>query len=184
MNKTLSMRLPFLSGRWLSDSHCPGESRQKSLKIAEQWVSSLNANSVPLKLLSIRYDRSSGPGGQNVNKVNSKCTLVLYNFSSCSWIPENVQNQLKEKNMRYYARASDSLVVQSDESRSRESNKENCLAKLVREIKATCSFPKETSKETLKKWDGIRDRANQSRIKQKKHNSDKKKLRGKSNFTY
>lgn len=176
--------LIFPFKRALSNSSSSGGKTPESLEFAKQWVSKLNVDSVPLKLFSIRYDRSSGPGGQNVNKVNSKCTLVLYSFSSCSWIPEVVREQLKEKNMRYYAKGSDSLVIQSDESRSRESNKQICMEKLVKEIKKTCWFPEKASDDTLKKWDTIKNKANERRMKEKKFKSDKKKLRGKNNFTY
>ncbi|QLL33310.1 hypothetical protein HG536_0E02210 [Torulaspora globosa] len=174
----------FLFKRQLSSSYSPAGECSESLELAKQWLRQLNVHSVPLKLFSVRYDRSSGPGGQNVNKVNSKCTLVLYSFSSCSWIPEAVRDQLKEKNMRYYAKGSDSLVIQSDESRSRESNRQICVEKLVKEIKKTCKFPGKASEETLEKWDTIKDKANESRMRKKKLNSDRKKLRGKNNFTY
>lgn len=152
--------------------------------LAEKWVRSLSASSLPLRLFTIRFDRSSGPGGQKVNKTNSKCTLVLYHFSLCSWIPEEVRRQLKEKPIRYYARSSDSLVVQSDEERSRELNKQLCLEKLVREIKNSCWFPKETGEVTLQKWKVVKTKAKEGRLKEKKQNSDKKKLRNKSGFIF
>lgn len=152
--------------------------------LAEKWVESLKASSVPLKMFSIRYDRSSGPGGQKVNKTNSKCTLILYNFSSCSWIPEDVRRQLKEKPIRYYAKGSDSLVVQADEERSRELNKQSCLEKLVQEIKKSCWFPKETEQATVQKWNSVKAKAKEGRLRQKKQNSDKKKLRKWSESTY
>lgn len=182
--RTMCSSLLMFSRRWISKLPIAGGNLTQSIRDAEQWVSNLNVDSVPLKMFSVRYDRSSGPGGQNVNKVNSKCTLVLYNFSSCSWVPELVRRQLKEKGMRYYAEGSDSLVVQSDEARSRDLNRRTCLAKLVKEIKSICWFPKETSEETLKKWNLIKTRADQTRIQQKKHHSDKKKSRGKGSFTY
>lgn len=150
---------------------------------AEKWVRSLTAGSVPLKMFSVRYDRSSGPGGQKVNKTSSKCTLVLYNFSSCSWMPEEVRLQLRQKPIRYYAKNSDSLVVQADEERSRELNRQLCLEKLVREIKKCCWFPKETGLETVEKWKAIKARAKEGRLKEKKQHSDKKRLRNKSDFT-
>ncbi|QLQ80868.1 hypothetical protein HG537_0E02230 [Torulaspora globosa] len=177
-------RALFSLKRAFSISLYSGDKNSESVELAKQWLSKLNVDSVPLKLFSVRYDRSSGPGGQNVNKVNSKCTLVLYNFSSCSWIPEVVRDQLKEKNMRYYAKGSDSLVIQSDESRSREINKQICVGKLVNEIKKTCRFARKASEETLEKWDIIKDKANERRMRKKKFNSDKKKLRVKNNFTY
>ncbi|MEE6528629.1 hypothetical protein FKM82_031203 [Ascaphus truei] len=43
--------------------------------------------------LSISYSRSSGPGGQHVNKVNTKAE-VRFNLSSADWIPENVRQKI------------------------------------------------------------------------------------------
>ena len=42
---------------------------------------------VPLKLSSLQtsYARSQGPGGQNVNKVNSKAEVRI-NLNTCDWI--------------------------------------------------------------------------------------------------
>ncbi|QLG73717.1 hypothetical protein HG535_0F02280 [Zygotorulaspora mrakii] len=151
-------------------------------KVAIQWLKYLSVDTVPLKLFTIRYDRSSGPGGQNVNKVNSKCTLTLSNFSKCSWLPNEVRQQLIEKPVRYYAKRSDSLVVQSDETRSRDANKHVCLMKLVTEIRNSCWFPGEIDQTTVKKWENIKKNADRKRIRQKKISSEKKKLRSKLDF--
>lgn len=150
----------------------------------KEWVEMLKPASIPLKMFVVRYDRSSGPGGQHVNKVNSKCTLILRNFSNCSWVPEEVKNQIKEKPFRYYAQSSDSIVVQSDETRSRDNNRQICLEKLVSAVKGSCFFPTETDVTTLKKWDIIKKKSDEVRVRAKKLNSDKKRRRNKVNFTY
>ena len=41
------------------------------------------------------YSRSQGPGGQNVNKVNTKVTLKL-NLSQAFWISDKVKDRLME----------------------------------------------------------------------------------------
>jgi peptidyl-tRNA hydrolase ICT1 len=46
--------------------------------------------------LDITYSRSSGPGGQNVNKVNTKVE-VRFQPSSATWISEDVKSKLLEK---------------------------------------------------------------------------------------
>lgn len=150
----------------------------------KEWVEMLKPASIPLRMFVVRYDRSSGPGGQHVNKVNSKCTLILRDFSNCSWFPEEVRKQIKEKAFRYYARSSDSLVIQSDETRSREINRQICLEKFVSAVKASCYFPTETDDSTLKKWDMIKKKSDEVRVRAKKLHSDKKKRRNKVNFTY
>ena len=51
---------------------------------------------IPIEELDITYSRSSGPGGQNVNKVNTKVE-VRFNISSASWINDDLKSKLLEK---------------------------------------------------------------------------------------
>lgn len=150
---------------------------------AREWLSKLEAKTVPSKLFVATYDRSSGSGGQNVNKVNSKCTLTLSNFSSCSWFPEEIRRQLLQKRFRYYAPKKDALVIQSDETRSREQNRRNCLDKLVKEVRNSVHFVSETDASTKQKWSDFKRRANDDRLKDKKFHASKKKSRS-SKFEY
>lgn len=39
------------------------------LKIARQWLSSYSPDTIPRRICDIGFSRSSGPGGQNVNKL-------------------------------------------------------------------------------------------------------------------
>jgi ribosome-associated protein len=84
------------------------------------------------------FSRSSGPGGQNVNKVNSKATL--------RWTPpiEFLQTAAGE---RFQLRASRFLtldgefVVQSQQSRDRHQNMQACRQKLWRLLTASATAP-------------------------------------------
>ncbi|SCU80775.1 LAFA_0C01090g1_1 [Lachancea sp. 'fantastica'] len=148
----------------------------------EQWLEALNIRTLPSKSFSFQFDRSSGPGGQKVNKSSTKCTLTIYGFSKCAWIPQEVRNQLLAKNLRYWAQSKDCIVIQSDQTRSRETNKELCLEKLVKEIKDICWFAKPVSSQNLEKWESVRRKTKESRLEEKKFRSDKKQLRQKPNF--
>ena len=155
-----------------------------SVEAAKTWLRDLNATTLPQNIFSFRYDRSSGPGGQNVNKLNTKCTLTLYNASQCSLIPEEIRMQLfnpasnqPQTKFRYYYPSSDSIVVQCDETRSRFQNKNIVVEKLITEIKNCCYFPEDTAPETKKKWSRIKQRSNEKRLRDKKYQSDKKKYR-------
>ena len=158
--------------------------KKSDLVQARSWVGALNVTGLPSNQFILRYDRASGPGGQNVNKVNSKCTLTLPGLSNCTWIPQEVRNILRSGKFRYYAKSSDSIVIQSDETRSRETNKLKCVKKLVQEIQQTCQFPNETTAETAKKWTKIKEKANKERLLEKKVHSDKKKNRGRITSNY
>lgn len=148
-----------------------------SSNFCREWVEKMAVNDLPLKYFVMRFDKSSGPGGQNVNKVNTKCTLTLHNFSNCSLFPEDVRLQMMEKNSRFYSKNSDNLVIQSDETRSREQNKQLCLEKLVNNIKETCYFAGDTDPKDIRKWEKIRNISKENRLKNKKQNSEKKKSR-------
>lgn len=150
----------------------------------QEWLDTLSTHSVPQKLFAVHYDRSSGPGGQHVNKVNSKCTLTLHSFSECSWVPQEIRNQLIQKRFRYYAPARDCVVIQSDQSRSREANRQVCLEKFTAEIRSTCWFPKPADAEDIHRWKKIREKTDGERLKKKRQKSDKKKSRGKIPYDF
>lgn len=51
---------------------------------------------IPLDQLDITYSKSSGPGGQNVNKVNTKVD-VRFHLQSANWIDEDTKAKLADK---------------------------------------------------------------------------------------
>ncbi|CCH58574.1 hypothetical protein TBLA_0A07850 [Henningerozyma blattae CBS 6284] len=156
-----------------------------SVEIAKLWIDELSAAKLPKRDFQVRFDRSSGPGGQNVNKVNTKCTITLPNFKSANWIPNEVKNAIIKNKFRYYAAGTDSLVIQSQESRSRGNNESICYDKLISEIKACCQFGSNTSEPTIQKWNSFKRQANEKRLNSKKVASSKKQSRKKDfNINY
>lgn len=86
------------------------------------WLSRLRSRKVlllpTLDGLQWRFSKSRGPGGQHVNKVNSKAALHI-SLEACGWIPLEVRSRLPTR-----------LLFQSDTHRSQEENKCECLTKL------------------------------------------------------
>ena len=86
------------------------------------------------------FSRSSGKGGQNVNKVNSKATLH-WNVLDSTSLPRDVKERFME---RFSSRIKDDgdLVLQSDEFRDQGKNISRCVEKLVEMVRAVEYPPK------------------------------------------
>lgn len=151
------------------------------IEAARKWLSM--EPKIPRGVFEITYSRSSGPGGQKVNKTSSKATVALspdrwLNPQFCYWIPKPVLEQLAEKGIRYHTKLG-GLLIQSDRTRNREDNTADCFKKLIDEIRDTVYFEGEVSEEDKLKWEELAKVSKEKRMLQKKKQSDKKKLRSK-----
>lgn len=152
------------------------------LRRARQWLATFNSNSIPRTLSTISFSRSSGPGGQNVNKVNSKATLRIPLSSLLPLVPPMLHPLLRAS--RYLAARDDALVIQSDEERKQSANVESCYQKLynVIEESARSAIPGETSDAQKDRVKRLRNAETEARIKTKKLHSAKKSTRRKSKY--
>ncbi|KAF5282484.1 hypothetical protein FQR65_LT14293 [Abscondita terminalis] len=83
---------------------------------------------VPLDKIQITYSKSTGPGGQNVNKVNTKVDL-RFHLQSADWLNENIRKTLQSQ-LKTKITADGFLVFRSDITRSQQLNLADCLNKL------------------------------------------------------
>jgi len=83
---------------------------------------------IPDGELLFTYERSRGPGGQNVNKVNTKAVL-RWNVTGSAALAKEVRARFMEKFRRRIARSGE-LVLSSDRFRYRARNVAVCLEKL------------------------------------------------------
>lgn len=152
---------------------------------ARQWLAALSPEShlPPPSAFAVTYSRSSGPGGQNVNKVSSKATLKLPQAhwgAHALWMPPLIRHILFEQqptpNFSYQV-DSGGIVVQSDKTRSRSDNLRDCQEKLVAAIKSAVYIPPDVKQEDVDRWNGIKGRAKEVRLKDKKMHSQKKSFR-------
>jgi ribosome-associated protein len=81
---------------------------------------------VPDNELELSYARSSGPGGQNVNKVNSKA-LLRWNLPS-STVSLELKLHLARRLAHQLTKEGD-ILVSSDKYRDQGRNREDCLEK-------------------------------------------------------
>jgi len=125
--------------------------------------------SIPESELSFTFVRSSGAGGQNVNKVNSKAQLRWSPVASASLPPD-----LRERFLaRFGGRLSGEgdLIIVSDRFRDQARNRADCLEKL-REMLLLVLRPPKRRKPT-KPTRGARER----RHKEKRQRSERKQQR-------
>lgn len=129
------------------------------VRLNEKWE-------IPDNELEWQYVRSSGPGGQNVNKVASKVQLrwrVVDNRS----LPPEVRDRLKQRERNRITIEGD-LVLSSQKTRDQERNREDCLAKLAEMIESAAYRPK--TRRATKPTRGSQER----RLKAKKQRSERK----------
>ena len=119
--------------------------------------------------LSFSTSRSSGPGGQNVNKVNSKVTLRFDVLKSSALDADQKNHILQELSSRIVSEGV--LMIISQDSRSQVKNKEDVISKLDRLLK------KAFTPKRLRKATKPNKAAKQARINNKKRRSEKKQWR-------
>lgn len=61
-------------------------STDKDHKHAREWIDSFTIDDLPREDLEVSYARSSGPGGQHVNKTSSKA-VVRVDIHKAKWLP-------------------------------------------------------------------------------------------------
>jgi ribosome-associated protein len=125
---------------------------------------------IPLREFEFTFARSSGPGGQNVNKVNTKAQL-RWPVTSTPSLPEAVRQRLLAKCRRQVTTSGDLLIV-SQRFRDAGRNAADCLEKLRRML-AEAAVPARPRRPTRPTRGSV-----QRRIEGKRRLSQKKQRRG------
>ncbi|OON70736.1 alternative ribosome rescue aminoacyl-tRNA hydrolase ArfB [Hymenobacter sp. CRA2] len=116
--------------------------------------------------LQFQTARSSGPGGQNVNKVESKVE-VRFRVADSALLTDEQKQRLQEKLASRLTTEGD-LIVTSQEDRSQSRNKELALQKFYEVLTKALHRPK--ARRATKPSAG----AVRKRLESKKKNSEKK----------
>ncbi|KZV58258.1 hypothetical protein F511_01109 [Dorcoceras hygrometricum] len=117
---------------------------------------------ITLDRVTISYARSGGPGGQNVNKVNTKVDM-RFNVKNADWLSERVRDRIMQMSL--------------DTSCVCRGNTEDALAKLQEIIDAASYVPPPPTEETVKKIAKLSAIAEHKRLDKKKAQSQKKAIR-------
>lgn len=115
--------------------------------------------------------RSSGPGGQNVNKVNTKVEL-RFNIPNSNLLSDSEKEILLEKLKNKINKEGD-LILVSQEERSQIKNKEKVLQKFYELINEALTPPKKRKPTKPSKA------RKEKRLEEKKITSEKKSQRKK-----
>ena len=95
---------------------------------------------IPMGEFEFTFARSAGPGGQNVNKVNSKATL-RWNVAASPSLTAQQRNALVLRARRRITTEGD-LLVTSQRYRDAGRNTADCLEKLRQILVAVATPPK------------------------------------------
>jgi ribosome-associated protein len=95
---------------------------------------------IPDDELVERFVRSSGPGGQNVNKVASAVEL-RFDVANSSALPEALRERLLARRDRRLT-AEGVLVIQANRFRDQVKNRDDARARLAEVIRAAQFVPK------------------------------------------
>jgi ribosome-associated protein len=115
--------------------------------------------------------RSGGPGGQHVNKVETK-VMLRFNVLASTALTDTEKERIREKLGSKLTKDGD-LIIISESQRSQLKNKEVAFKKLDRLLATAFIIPKVRKKSKPSKS------AINKRIKAKKQHSEKKKWRQK-----
>lgn len=107
-----------------------------------RWVSRFQDVRLQRKDLQVTFSRSSGPGGQNVNKLNTKANVRLDLSQAGShapdaldashprkWLHRDLVSRIA-KQSPYYAASDHSLLITSMRHRTQEANVQDALDKM------------------------------------------------------
>ena len=124
---------------------------------------------IPLKEIQFSFARGSGPGGQNVNKLNTKVTL-RWPLEKSPSLSEAIKKRILARHSRKINNDGE-LLLHSHRFRDQGRNVADCLNKLREIILESAKPPKKRIPTQTPR------RAKKRRLADKKMNSAKKELR-------
>jgi ribosome-associated protein len=124
---------------------------------------------IPLRELHFDFVRSSGPGGQRVNKASTKAVLH-WDLGASPSVPEAVRRRVIGRNRRRINRDGQ-LVITSQRFRDQGRNVADCLEKLRRILAEAAVTPKK------RKPTRPTRASQQKRLKRKRERSERKRQR-------
>lgn len=126
---------------------------------------------IPEHEVTITTSRAGGPGGQHVNKADTKVTLHWKPEKSNALTPEQKDRILM--NLKNQLTTDGDLVVHNRTTRSQAQNKKLAFDELAKKIRKALHVPKRRMKTKVPQG------AQEKRLQEKRQRSEVKKLRSK-----
>jgi ribosome-associated protein len=126
--------------------------------------------------VEFRFSRSSGPGGQNVNKVSSRVT-VFFDVVGSGRFGEDEKRRILRK-LAGRANKEGVIHVASERHRRQRANREAAMERLGELLGEALR------KEKPRRKTKVPARAKRKRLEEKKKRSELKKQRGQRDFEY
>ncbi|VVC41664.1 Hypothetical protein CINCED_3A015086 [Cinara cedri] len=104
---------------------------------------------IPVEELDIVYSTSSGAGGQNINRVNTKVDL-RFKVKSANWINDEVKQKLINVSKNKLTKDG-YLVIRSEKTRSQQLNLADAMERLRKLIWKTIEPEPKPSEENIEK---------------------------------
>ena len=126
---------------------------------------------IPPKELDFTFSKSSGAGGQNVNKLNTKVTLI-WSFDKTEALTESQKEKFRQSFSRFIS--VDGLCkITSQRFRNQSRNIADCISKLEEMIEQILIVPKRRIK-TKPSKSSVAKRINDKKLKGEKKQTRKK----------
>ena len=115
---------------------------EKEMEQRRRWVAAFSKLTLRRNDFQVTFSRSSGPGGQNVNKLNTKANVRLELSQANAHAPDSLDPSHPRKWLTrdlvsriakqspYYVASDHSILVTSMRHRSQEANVQDALEKL------------------------------------------------------
>ncbi|CAH2038154.1 unnamed protein product, partial [Iphiclides podalirius] len=130
---------------------------------------------IPIEKLDITYSASSGPGGQNVNKVHTKVDL-RFKLSEADWLHPEIREKMIELHGRKLTKEG-FMIIRSDVTRSQQLNLADCLQKLRNLIRDAAVTQRQPSPETQEMIRQRHLKAARLRVAVKREDSIKREMK-------
>ncbi|XP_052209947.1 uncharacterized protein LOC127813176 isoform X1 [Diospyros lotus] len=151
---------------------------QQLMLEAEERAASAGNEPIPkitLDHVTVSFARSGGPGGQNVNKVNTKVDM-RFNVNNARWLSDRVRERIMQMEKNRINKDGE-LVISSTKTRTQKGNIDDALEKLQAIIDAASYVPPPPSEEQVKRIAKLAAIGEQKRLQNKKAHSQKKAFR-------